>query len=644
MRVIGTAGHVDHGKSTLVQALTGTHPDRLKEEREREMTIDLGFAWLTLPAGEAVGIVDVPGHIDFIENMLAGVGGLDAALFVIAADEGVMPQTRVHLAILDLLKIEAGVVALTKIDLAEGAEWLDLIQIDVKEALRGTVLANAPIVPVSARSGVGLPDLLAALDRILQQRPPRPDRGKPRLSVDRVFSVAGFGTVVTGTLIDGSLHVGDDVIILPQNLSARIRGLQTHKTKIEQAVPGSRVAINLSGVELADVQRGNTITRPGWLTTTVLIDAQFEYLAAAPRPLTHNAAVKFFYGAAEVPAHIRLLNDEALAPGQTGWAQFALRKPLPLVKGDRFIVRLPSPSITLGGGVVIDPQPGRRHRRFKSEVVARLETLAQGTPRELLLKALEASGPISSTELFKRTSLPKDDAPAALQELLDTQQALPLKADLFIPPRQAAHPVTGREMGKNGDYFIAASGWATLRHKMLNELSAYHAANPLKIGMPREELKSRLGLETKTFNLVIDLALKENVIAVTGATLHVPGFHITFKPEQQTAIETLIRKFQAAPWNTPSPKESEQRVGVNVLAALIDLGQLIKLNEDVLLLPETYQTGVEKIRAHLIAQKTITVAQVRDLFNTSRKYALALMEYLEAQGVTKRQGDERTLR
>jgi selenocysteine-specific elongation factor len=621
MRVIGTAGHVDHGKSTLVQALTGTHPDRLKEEREREMTIDLGFAWLTLPGGEAVGIVDVPGHIDFIENMLAGVGSLDAALFVIAADEGVMPQTLEHLAILDLLKIEAGVVALTKIDLVD-ADWLELIQIEVKDALRGTVLTNAPIVPVSARSGEGVPVLLAELDRMLQQRPPRPDRGKPRLSVDRVFSIAGFGTVATGTLIDGSLRVGDDVIILPQNLSARIRGLQTHKTKIDQAVPGSRVAINLSGVELSDVLRGNTITRPGWLTSTVLIDAQFDYLADAPRPLTHNTEVKFFYGAAEVPAHIRLLNDEALKPGQTGWVQLALRAPLPLVKGDRFIVRLPSPSITLGGGVVIDPQPGRRHRRFKPEVVARLETLLKGTPGELLLKALETSGPISSADLLKRTALPKDEAQVALQELLDSKQALPLKTDLFI----------------------ATSSWAALRHKMLNELSAYHAANPLKIGMPREELKSRLGLETKTFNLVIDQALKENVVALTGAALHLPEFQITFKPDQQKSIEVLIRKFQAAPWNTPAPKEAEQIVGTQVLAALIDLGQLLKLSEDVLLLPETYADSVEKIRAHLMAQRTITVAQVRDLFNTSRKYALALMEYLDAQGVTKRQGDERVLK
>ena len=248
MRVIGTAGHVDHGKSTLVQALTGTHPDRLKEEREREMTIDLGFAWLTLPGGEAIGIVDVPGHIDFIENMLAGVGGIDAALFVIAADEGVMPQTREHLAILDLLKIGSGLIALTKIDLVDAA-WLELITADVREALRGTVLATAPIVPGSARSGVGVPALLTALDRLLQQQPPRADRGHPRLSVDRVFSIAGFGTVVTGTLIDGALNVGDEIAILPRNLRARIRGLQSHKTKIDHATPGSRVAVNLSGIE-----------------------------------------------------------------------------------------------------------------------------------------------------------------------------------------------------------------------------------------------------------------------------------------------------------------------------------------------------------------------------------------------------------
>jgi selenocysteine-specific elongation factor len=620
MRVIGTAGHVDHGKSTLVQALTGTHPDRLKEEREREMTIDLGFAWLTLPGGEAVGIVDVPGHIDFIENMLAGIGGIDAALFVIAADEGVMPQTREHLAILDLLKINGGVVALTKIDMVE-ADWIELMQTDVREALRGSILANAPIVPVSARSGAGVSDLLSALDQLLQQQSPRPDRGRPRLSIDRVFSVAGFGTVATGTLIDGTLRVGDEVAILPKNLSARIRGLQTHKSKIDQAVPGSRVAINLSGIELTDVKRGDVITTPDWLSPTLLIDAQFEHLLSSPRPITHNAEVKFFHGAAEVPAHIRLLNDEAIAPGQTAWVQFALREPLVLVKGDRFIVRLPSPSITLGGGSVIDPQPGRRHRRFKPEVIARLETLARGTPAELSLKALESSGPIDSSELYRRANLAKDVAAAALEELLATHQARRLKEDLFI----------------------AASSWSSIKNKMANELGAYHTANPLKIGMPREEMKSRLGLDTKTFSLVIEQAANENSVAASGSNLRMPKFEIVFKPEQQRSIEALIRKFAAAPWNTPSIKESEQIVGADVLSALIDLGQLIKMGDEVLLLPETYQSAVDTIKAHLTANKTITVAQVRDLFNTSRKYALALMEYLDAHGLTRRVGDERVL-
>jgi len=292
------------------------------------------------------------------------------------------------------------------------------------------------------------------------------------------------------------------------------------------------------------------------------------------------------------------------------------------VKGDRFIVRLPSPSITLGGGSVIDPHPGRRHRRFKPEVSARLEVLARGTPSELLLRALEAGGPVNSADLFRRASLAGDEAQTALRELLETQQARPLKADLYI----------------------ASSGWTAVCRKIGRELSAYHTTNPLKIGMPREEMKSRLGLDTKTFNLIVEQALHEGIVAATGAVLHAPDFAIAFKPEQQTASAVLIGKFQAAPWNTPSPKDAEQIVGADVLAALIDLGRLIKLSEDVLLLAETYRSGVEQIRAHFIEHKTITVAQVRDLFNTSRKYALALMEYLDAQGITKRAGDERTLR
>jgi len=630
MRVIGTAGHVDHGKSTLVEALTGVHPDRLKEEREREMTIDLGFGWLTLPSGEPVGIVDVPGHIDFIENMLAGVGGIDAALFVVAADEGVMPQTREHLAILDLLRIEAGVVALTKTDLVD-AEWLELVKSDVAESLRGTSLDGAPIVPVSARRGDGIPVLIDALQDVLAQRPARPDRKRPRLSIDRVFSIAGFGTVVTGTLIDGSLGVGDEIEILPRGLAARIRGLQTHKTKVERAAPGSRVAVNLSGIEVSDVKRGDVVTTPGWLRPTLLFDARFEHLAslqkpgfsAEPRPLKHNDEVKVFHGAAEVTAHVRLIGDESLPPGRAGWAQFALREPLAVVKGDRFIVRLPSPSVTLGGGVVIDPQPGRRHRRFKPDVIARLETLAQGSPAELLLQALDASGPIGSVDLLKRVNMPADTASQTLTDL------------------EAAGEVL--KVGGASAIIASRAGWSATRSRMASELAAYHTAYPLRTGMPREELKSRLRLDARVFNAIVSQAAAEGALVENPTSLHLPDFAITFTAAQHKGVDALLARFRAQPWAAPSVKECEATVGTDVLAVLIELGQLVKLSEDVVLLPETYQFAVKRIVEHLEANRTITVAQVRDLFDTSRKYALALMEYMDAKGITKRVGDERVM-
>ncbi|MCZ7542658.1 MAG: selenocysteine-specific translation elongation factor [Anaerolineae bacterium] len=329
MHVIGTAGHVDHGKSALVRALTGINPDRLREEQEREMTIDLGFAWLTLPNGESVGIVDVPGHRDFIENMLAGVGGIDAALFVVAADEGVMPQTREHLAILDLLETQGGVIALTKRDLIHDPEWLELVTAEVSEAVDGTVLADAPIIPVSAHTGEGLEALVTALQSALAGRPPHPDRGRPRLWVDRVFTISGFGTVVTGTLTDGALAVGQEVVFLPEGLRGRVRGLQTHKAKIERALPGSRVAVNVSGVSKDQVRRGDLLTIPGWLRGTVLADVRFRHLPDASRPLRHNTEVKLFVGAAEVVARARLLDAPELAPGQEGWLQLRLERETP---------------------------------------------------------------------------------------------------------------------------------------------------------------------------------------------------------------------------------------------------------------------------------------------------------------------------
>jgi len=627
VHVIGTAGHVDHGKSTLVQALTGINPDRLREEQEREMTIDLGFAWLTLPNGESVGIVDVPGHRDFIENMLAGVGGIDAALFVIAADEGVMPQTREHLAILDLLRIPGGVVALTKIDLIDDPDWLELVQADVSEALQGTVLDGAPIIPVSARTGQGLAELTAALQEVLARTPPRPDRGRPRLWIDRVFTIGGFGTVVTGTLVDGHLEVGQEVEILPRGLRARIRGLQTHKTRIQRAVPGSRVAINLTGISKQDLARGDLVTSPGWLRPTTLTDVRLDLLRDAPFPLKHNAFVKFFCGSAETVARVRLLGTETLAPGESGWVQLELDDPLPLVRGDRFIIRVPSPAVTVGGGEVVDPNPGRKHRRFRPEVLARLETLARGTPAEVLLQTLERRGPLTVRDLLEVSGL-GEAAPEALAELFSTGDAVVLDA---VPEPAPARLVVSR------------SWWSATTARMRDELAAYHARYPLRSGMSREELRSALRLDPRAYNGLLARAAADGLIVDEAATVRLPEHQVRFTPQQQQAVNDLLARFRAAPYATPSVKEAAALVGEEVLGVLLARGDLVQVSPEVLFLRETYEEMVERIRAHIQQQGSITLAQVRDLFQTSRKYAQALLEYLDGVGVTRRVGDERVL-
>jgi selenocysteine-specific elongation factor len=641
VRVIGTAGHVDHGKSTLIKALTGIDPDRLKEEKEREMTIDLGFAWLTLPSGEQVGVVDVPGHQDFIKNMLAGIGGIDAALFIIAADESVMPQTREHLAILDLLKIPTGVIALTKTDLAESQEWIELVEAEVMEIVEGTVLEGAPIVPVSAVNGQGLDHLRQTLDEVLAETSPRADRGRPRLPVDRVFTVAGFGTIVTGTLSDGSLRLGQEVEILPAGLKARIRGLQTHKHKIEVAVPGSRVAVNLTGVSTDDLKRGDVVTTPGWLEPTQLVDVRLDYLADAPRELRHNQRVEFFSGAAEVMAHVRLLGTRSLAPGQSGWLQLRLAHRIPLVKGDRFIIRQPSPSLTIGGGVVVDPLPRRRHRRFRPAVIQRLETLAHGTPADLLLEALDRRGPMPAQTLIADVALPAETAAEALNELMQAGKIFtllpgPPPADSIFPHRG---PVSGSQQ-----YVVSPAGWAALLSRLVGEVGNFHRAHPLRQGMPREALKSRLKLETRLFNEGVGRAATEGALVESETVIRLPEHTVRFTPDQQEAINNLLRQFRRAPYTTPSYKDSIAAVGEDVVLALAETGQLVRPSPDVLFLPETYDELVEWVKEYIAEHGSVNVAQVRNAFKTSRKYALALLEYLDDQRITKRVGDERVLR
>ncbi len=630
MRVVGTAGHVDHGKSTLIAALTGIHPDRLKEEQTREMTIDLGFAWLTLPDGETIGVVDVPGHRDFIENMLAGVGGIDAVIFVVAADEGVMPQTREHLAILDILQVQGGVIALTKIDLIDDPEWLDMVEMDVRQAVQGTILADAPLARVSARTGSGLDMLKDILMKQLAQRAPRPDLGRARLPVDRVFTMQGFGTVVTGTLIDGRLRVGEEVELLPGGLRGRVRGLQTHKHKEETAQPGSRTAVNISGIDVEQVRRGDVLAHPGRYRATGRFDAFFRLLPDASTPLHHSSEVKVFAGAAEVLGRVRLLGVEELRPGEEGWLQLELRDPLVVVRGDRYILRRPSPGETLGGGVVVDISPTRRHKRFDAAVLKRLATLLQGSPADVLLQALFAQGIGALKDAVVRARLSTEQAALAVAELLENSELIAVENGALTP---------------TSDVLVAPAGyWREISERIMAETSAYHAAHPLRRGIPREELKSRSRLTPRAFSAALRAWVNAGLLVENGNLTALAGFSVRFTPAQKMQADRLLARFAAAPFNTPSVKESQAELGEELYSALVEDGQLVQVSPEVVFRAQDYAQMRAAVEAHFAQQETLTAAAFRDRFNTSRKYALAFLEHLDAAGVTARDGDVRRLR
>ncbi|MBE0688557.1 MAG: selenocysteine-specific translation elongation factor, partial [Anaerolineae bacterium] len=597
MRVIGTAGHVDHGKSSLVRRLTNIDPDRLAEEKAREMTIDLGFAWLPLEGGELLGIIDVPGHRDFIENMLAGVGGIDAALLVIAADEGIMPQTREHLAILDLLGITRGIIVLTKIDLVDDAEWLALIENDVRDALYGTSLADAPMVRVSAHSGAGIAELIVAIQQLVSDLPPRPDYGSPLLPIDRVFTMTGFGTVVTGTLTGGSLRVGDEVEFQPGARRSRIRTLQSYKQTVQMAPPGSRVAVNLTGVDKDELARGNVLTQPGRLQPTQLIDVHFRHLPDASHPLPHNAEVKIFTGAAETTARVRLLDAEMLAPGAEAWLQLRLDAPLAVSRGDRFILRRPSPAETIGGGVIADPHPARRWKRFQSTVIDQLQLRLLGSPAERLTQLADGGEPVKRVALQQAAGMNATEFGAALDEAL----------------------ATGLIIALPGNVFLSGARVRGLHNTMLRELDAFHRHHPLRLGMAREALRSRIGIKQATLTAL--LALQTDIIA-EDSLLRLADHQIHFTDAQLSQIERLRAAFESAPFTPPSFDEAAQIVGEDVLLALIELGDVVRVQPEVIFARATYEELVAGVLALIDEQGSVTAAALRDAFGTSRKYAI----------------------
>jgi len=615
MYVLGTAGHIDHGKSILVQALTGIDPDRLREEKERGMTIDLGFAWLKLPSGREVGIVDVPGHERFVRNMLAGVGGIDLALLIIAANEGVMPQTREHLAIVDLLEIRSGIVVITKKDLVD-EELLSLVRMEVEELISATTLAGAPAVAVSALTGEGLPELVATIDELLGSVEPRRDLGRPRLAIDRVFTMTGSGTVVTGTLIDGSLSAGQEVEILPPGLKSRLRGLQSHKTRIDVATPGSRVAANLVGINTSQLQRGDVLTKPGWLLPTTLMTVRLRLLDYLHRPLKHGATVSFHTGAAEAMAKVRLLEGEELKPGQATWAQVTLDRPIAAVNGDHFIIR--STEETLGGGKIIEAQT-KRLRRFRPDIIENLEAKETGTAEEMVLALVETKQPLETSVLVSELNLKADEIRAAVDSLTEQGKVV--------------------DLGREGhSLLVTVKRWESLIQKTMVTLQEYHRKFPTRLGMPKVELGSRLKLGAYAAT-VFQKMVAQSIIADEGTAVRLPSHRIQLNQAQQAKTDAFLRSLKDNPYAPPSDLIPEP----DLLNLLVEQRQVVKVSNDVVFAASVYDEMVGKVTSRIRTQGQITLAEVRDMFQTSRKYAQALLEHLDGEKITRRVGDVRVL-
>jgi len=626
--VVGTAGHIDHGKTSLVKALTGTDTDRLPEEKARGITIDLGFAFLEEP-GLTIEIVDVPGHERFVRNMLAGVGGIDLAMLVIAADEGVMPQTREHLAICSLLRIKAGLIALTKADLVE-ADWLELVRDDVAGAVRGTFLEGAPIVPVSSKTGQGLDDLRAALRTLAASVPPRGTDELPRLPIDRVFTVRGFGTVVTGTLTAGTLTTDDRVEIYPKRAEAKIRGLQAHGHPVASARAGQRTAINLQGLERAAIDRGDVVGLPGTLVPSVLVDGTLELLPDAPRAVKTRTRVRFHVGTSEIMARALLLDRPELEPGETAFARFRLEAPLVARPGDRFVVRSYSPVLTIGGGTLLDVDPPRFKRKGPA-LVAHLDLLRRGSPEVVLEEHIRhvGSGGVRLTTLAGRVPF----GPERLRAVLEGLQT------------------AGRVISIDRDWFIHPDSFGRLHGLVVDELTAFHRANPLKPGMSREELRGRAGgADERVFAFLLSSLGAESVVKTERDKVRLASHEVRLSPAQQRVVDVLEAEFSRAEAAPPSAEEALGRAGVRgdeeneLFQVLVQSGKLVRVKESLFFHAQALDSIQTKLVALLRERKEIGPGDIKDLLGISRKYAIPLLEFFDQRRVTARVGERRILR
>jgi selenocysteine-specific elongation factor len=628
--IIGTAGHIDHGKTTLVKALTGTDTDRLKEEKERGISIELGFASLVLPDGTQAGIVDVPGHERFVKTMLAGVGGIDLVVLVIAADEGVMPQTREHLHICELLEVHRGLVALTKSDLVE-AEWLEMVQADVGEFLKGTFLDGCPVVSCSATTGQGLPALLEAIAVQARAAEPRRTQGILRLPVDRVFTIRGFGTVVTGTLWSGTLNVGEEIAILPKGLRSRVRRLQVHGHTVEQAEAGQRTAVNVPELEVSDIERGDLLCRPDTLRASSSFEATIALLADAPRPLKNRTRVRFHLGTSELLARAVLLDREELPAGERGYVHWRLESPGAALPGDRYVIRSYSPAVTIGGGSILDPNPPQA-RRSRGKLVEHLRILEQGQPAARMERHLLAAGfmPMTLEELRARCDLDPSAGADALKELADGGQII-------------------RTGNKEGAGFLHADRVRFLEEETLGRLAEFHRREPLKDGLAKEELRSKLPdqLPPAVFAWMLTRLTAAGKTAVERDKVRLAAHRPTLSAADEEVKVAIESAFRSAAFQPPTVEavlaglKVESRAAQAVFRRLVDDGTLVKVGEGLFMHRESHEGMRGRILEHFKTRPNIDVGAMKELFGVSRKYAIPFLEHLDSLRVTRREGDVR---
>jgi len=604
--------------------------DRLKEEKERGISIELGFAYLKLANGQTAGIIDVPGHERFIKNMLAGVGGIDIVLLVIAADEGVMPQTREHLDIIQLLKVDRGVVVITKRDLVD-EEWLEMVTEDIRDFIKGTVLENAPLISVSAIKGEGLDELLQVINRQAAESEQQAKKysGPPRLPVDRVFTITGFGTVATGTLLSGQINTGDNLQIYPVGDIYRVRNIQVHGHKVPTAEAGQRVAINLSGLETGVLERGQVLAAPGSMQPTHRLDVKLQFLQSASKPLKNQARVRVYLGSAEILSRVIMLDREELEPGAEAYIQLQLEEPVAAARGDHLVIRSYSPMRTIGGGVVVDPS-AIKHKRYREELIKALNTAEKGTPSELLEQYLTTNAHLCTlADLAAGTGLTSETVKDALPELLELGQGVELLSE------GEKTYLSSQVMGKWED-------------KIKKVLAEYHQKYPLREGYPKEELRSRLfpSLTNKHFQMLLlgleqtgSLDLQANTVAIGG-----------FMPQPSVAQGSVIKKleelFLANPFQPPSWSEAIQEACIikddqEILNYLLNRGTLVKIADGMFFHHSALAKIMNLVKNHLVEKGELLLGELRDLLQTSRKYALPLLEYMDKEKITRRVGDKR---